>query len=90
MIRLSGEVNIRCAAELKEILVEALSLDRELRVDLTGVTEVDITALQLLWVAEREAKSAGAALIFDGVMPEAIVAALAHAQFSLPIPMSPA
>lgn len=88
VISLSGAVDIRCAAELKNVLVEALSLKRGLHVDLTGVTEVDVTALQLLWAAELEARASGTELTLDRAMPDAVVATLDHA--CLKFPMGPA
>jgi anti-anti-sigma regulatory factor len=36
VIRLGGEINIASAAEMKKLLLQALALGRELRVDLEG------------------------------------------------------
>jgi anti-anti-sigma regulatory factor len=85
VIGLAGEVNIRCAAELKEVLVEGLALGRGLRVDLTGATEVDITASQLLWAAEREARSADKEFVLDRAMPDEIAATLNLTGLKLPM-----
>ena len=59
LIRLEGEINISSAAELKKLLLEALSSGKELSLDMERVTELDVTALQLVWAAEREAKASG-------------------------------
>lgn len=85
VIGLAGEVNIRCAAELKEALIEGLALGRRLRVDLTGTTEVDITAAQLLWAAEREARGTDTEFALDRAMPDEIAATLNHTGLKLPM-----
>ena len=56
LIRLEDDINITSAAELKKLLLEALASGRELRVDLERATELDVTALQLFWAAERAAR----------------------------------
>jgi len=84
-IHLTGEVGIRNAAELKELLLQALMSETELRVDISGATEVDITTLQLLWVAEREAHSAGKKFLLDGKIPDDILATANHAGLKLPV-----
>jgi anti-anti-sigma factor len=78
-IRLEGEVNIICAAELKKLLLEALASGKGVRVDLKGATELDITALQLLWAGEREARASGRGLRLAGRIPEEIAAASGEA-----------
>jgi anti-anti-sigma factor len=74
VIRLGGEINIASAAEMKKLLLQALALGRELRVDLEGATELDVTALQLLWAAEREARGSGRGFTLAGRVPEEIAA----------------
>ena len=76
LITLKGEVNIFCAAELKKSLMEALESGKELRVDLEGVTEVDITALQLLRAAENAATASGTGFTVQGSISEDASAAL--------------
>ena len=58
-IHLVGDMNIASAAELKNLLVESLASGTDLRVDLERATSLDITALQLLWAAERKAEVTG-------------------------------
>ncbi len=67
------------AAELKNLLIEALALGGDLRLDLRSVEEIDITAMQLLWAAEREANRAGSK--FAGAVPDAMVSAAREAGF---------
>ena len=67
LVRLEGNTDIGCSTELKSVLVEAISSGKELRVDLTGATDLDITAFQLLWAAAREAEKSGALFALSGM-----------------------
>jgi anti-sigma B factor antagonist len=80
-IRLEGEIDIARAAELKEVLVQALRSKSEIRIALGSATGIDVTAMQLLWAAEREAKASGVALALDGPVPETLRATLRAAGF---------
>jgi len=90
LLHLQGDVNISSAAELKQLLLAALARGKAIQVDLGSVTEVDITALQLLWAAEREAKAAGVEFRFAGQWPEGVAIAVAAAGFGqFPLPAKP-
>jgi anti-anti-sigma factor len=90
LIHLEGEITIPFAEELKQTLVQALNEGKDLRIDLEGVTELDITALQLLCVAEREAKKSSLGFSAAGRVPEDICAAATAAGFKrFPVPMEP-
>jgi anti-anti-sigma regulatory factor len=73
-IRLTGCVDISAAAELKRVLMEALNSDlgsgpeteRGLSIDVNALESVDVTAVQLLWAARRQAQAAGREFRFDG------------------------
>jgi anti-anti-sigma factor len=80
-IRLEGEVNITSAAEVKKLLLQALASGTELRVDLERATELDVTAMQLLWAAEREARASGKGFILTGRIPGEISAGMSDAGF---------
>ncbi len=69
-VRLDGDIGIAAALELKGALIAALASHRELRVELGGVTAVDITTLQLLWTAAQAAPRAGIKLHISGPIPE--------------------
>ena len=58
-LRLAGSLTIGQAAALKGALVTALNDASELRVDLSGITEIDLTGLQLLEASHRSALSRG-------------------------------
>lgn len=59
LLHFEGDFNMTLAAELKGVLLEGLASGKELRLDLERAGEIDITLLQLLWAAEREAVRAG-------------------------------
>jgi anti-anti-sigma factor len=83
VIRLEGAIDISSAAELKQLLIEALGTGKEARVQLEAATDLDVTAVELLWAAEREAKRTGAGFSLAGPMPAAVTAALADAGLDL-------
>ena len=62
-IELDGAMEIAGAAELKELLLQTMETGQRICVSLAGVAGLDVTAVQLLWAAEREAKRRG--LDFD-------------------------
>jgi anti-anti-sigma regulatory factor len=81
VIRLGGSVGIASAAELKKLLLQALGSGKEVRVSLESATDLDVTAVQLLWAAGCEAKRPGARFTFIEAMPEEISIALGDAGF---------
>jgi anti-anti-sigma factor len=78
-IRLEGAIDIASAAELKALLLQALASGSEVRVLLQDATELDVTAVQLLWAAGREARNAGSVFTLVEPLPEEITKALAEA-----------
>ena len=80
-IRLEGAVGIEFAGELKEHLVQALGYGQEIRISLEGVTDLDVTAMQLLWAAERAAKTAGVRFGITAEEPPGIAGAFSDAGF---------
>jgi anti-anti-sigma regulatory factor len=91
LIRLEGAIDIGCAAELKRLLVQALDAGQPVRVSLEAATELDVTAVQLLWAAARQAKGAGVKFSLTGPASSAsndISGALGEAglqQFLVPV-----
>lgn len=61
-LALAGEFTIYAAAEAKAPLLAPLAECREVVIDLAGVSEIDSAGLQLLLLAQREARAAGLAL----------------------------
>jgi anti-anti-sigma regulatory factor len=88
LLRLEGAIDIASAVELKDLLLKALEPPSEVRVSLEGATDLDVTAVQLLWAAERKAKGAGVAFSYVGAMQEAVFTSLGEAglhQFIVPV-----
>ena len=56
-LRIDGEMTIYRAAELKPVLLEALKPSADMDIDLSGVTEFDSAGVQLLMLAQREARA---------------------------------
>jgi anti-anti-sigma factor len=76
VVRLGGVIDIGLASELKETLIQALDSGREIQIELGGVTEVDVTALQLLWAADQAAHQSGARLGVCEPIPENVLESL--------------
>jgi anti-anti-sigma factor len=80
-IRLEGTVDISAAAELKAVLLQALDSGKTVRVSLEAAAYLDVTAIELLWAAEREATKRGVGFTLAEPVPEGISAALLDAGF---------
>lgn len=59
VLRLSGELTIYRAAELKPQLLQALDGAAQLEIDLSEVTEIDTSGVQLLMTTKRRAQALG-------------------------------
>jgi anti-anti-sigma regulatory factor len=87
VIGLDGAVDISSAAELKTLLLRALNSGKKLRVSLDKATDLDVTAVELLWAAQREASKTGVGFSYTGPAPVAVSAMLSEAglqQFLIP------
>lgn len=58
-LTLTGSATIRQAAGFQQALLAALTSADEVRLDLTGITEIDLTGLQLLDASHRSAVMSG-------------------------------
>ena len=74
LLRLEGEVKLSSAKELQGLLLECQASGGDLQLDLERTGEIDITLLQLLVAAGREAARSGAG-ITAGVSQAAAAAA---------------
>ena len=81
VIRLEGEVDIAAAAELKQVLLEALASGPGARISVEKATGIDITVVQLLWAAEHQAPGPAAVLALEGRVPETLRTAVREAGF---------
>lgn len=77
-ITLEGAIDAGAAAELQAALVKALHSGQEVCVSIGGVTDLDVTAFQLLWAAEREAERLGARFRLEGPLTESVRQTLAE------------
>jgi anti-anti-sigma regulatory factor len=88
VICLEGVIDIAYAAELKTILLDALTSGHAVRVSLDRCADLDVTAVQLLWAAAREAKSLGVGFTLAGQLPEPVSTTLKDAGFErFPVPL---
>lgn len=88
VIRLEGAIDISAAAEFKKLLLQACGAGKEVRVALDGATDLDVTAVQLIWAARRTAQGAGVAFTFSGALPDSVSSTLGDAglqQFLVPL-----
>jgi anti-anti-sigma regulatory factor len=63
LIRLDGRVTIASSAELKALLLDWIATSNDLEVNLESAEEIDLTVLQLLWAADREAAEKGVGMV---------------------------
>ncbi|MFC4783736.1 STAS domain-containing protein [Nocardioides sp. MAHUQ-72] len=67
---LSGDFDVRSTWEVRQAIYDLLEgHDEDVVIDLTGVGAVDVTALKVLAVASREARTAGHHLTLRGCGP---------------------
>lgn len=84
---LEGTIDIASAAELKTALQGALGAKQPVRVSLAAEVALDVTAIQLLWAAEREAGASRVEFRLDGQLPATVSSALKEAGFErFPVP----
>ncbi|MFT3736790.1 MAG: STAS domain-containing protein [Rhodocyclaceae bacterium] len=62
LLKLEGEITIYRAEEIRQALIAALETQRSIALDLSAVTELDTTGVQLLLAARRTAQTRGQAL----------------------------
>ena len=69
ILKLQGEMNIYHAEELKQTILGALESSGKLEIDLSGVTELDSTGVQLLMLAKKKALAKNAELALNHHSP---------------------
>jgi anti-anti-sigma factor len=88
VIRLEGAIDIAAAAEFKKLLLQACGSGKDVRVALDDATDLDVTAVELIWAARRSAEGAGVAFTLSGAVLESVLLALGSAglqQFLAPL-----
>lgn len=80
-IQFDGVIDISCAEEVKSALTEALEAGKAISISLAGATDLDVTAVQLLWAAGREAGQRGLEFDVTG-LPEPVSRLLQEADLN--------
>jgi ABC-type transporter Mla MlaB component len=75
VLRLEGEITVNCAAELHRLLVEATASATDVSVGFAPSAEIDVSAIQLLYAARREAVRTGRVMRAVGELPAQVRAA---------------
>ena len=78
LIRLEGVIDISAGAEFKAAISQALATGKVVHLSAEAVTDLDVTAFQLLWIAGRETKRSGVHLESTGEIPEPVRDALSE------------
>ena len=81
VLRLEGALNIQDAARLREALLAALTGAQTLALDLTGVTEADVSCLQVLCAAHKSFLAANKELLTTGDPAEPFLRAVDDSGF---------
>ena len=63
LIRLQGRLTVAASAELKSQLLDGIASGKDLEVDMENADEIDLSILQLLWAASRDATERGVAMV---------------------------
>lgn len=82
-IEIEGSNDIATAAELKVALQSAVNAAKPVTVSLRSATYLDVTAMQLLWAAERAAKGAGVVLNAEDELSDSVTDVIRDAGFLL-------
>lgn len=72
VIHLDGAIDIGVGAELKQTLLEELKQAKAMRVAFGLTADLDVTAVQLLWAAEREARTLNIGFALEGSVPDSL------------------
>jgi ABC-type transporter Mla MlaB component len=72
VLHLSGELVVQDAERLASGLLEALGDADRVEIDLSSVTDLDISCLQLFCAAHKTSAQQNKLLRIDGVCPEAV------------------
>lgn len=81
VLHLEGSIDIGVAAELKQALLEVLKGTNAVRIALDSSADLDVTAVQLLWAAEREARALNLGFTLEGSLPDSISDSLKEVGF---------
>jgi anti-anti-sigma regulatory factor len=84
-----GDADLTLASELKAALLDALSpSSKHVEIDLTQVTALNVTCLQLIWAAKTEAAALGVSLIVRPPRESAVLEHLRETGLRFPADMA--
>lgn len=81
VLQLLGDIDIAGSIELKTMLTQAFSTGKDVGLDFSAAETLDITAIQLLWAAARQAEKTGTPLTVVGPLPQGILSVMRSAGF---------
>jgi len=81
VITINGNMTIQHADEIKKVLLEALAGNDRLQLELEGISEVDLTGLQLICAAHRSAIKLGKRFLVNFSVNEPIKTIVQDAGF---------
>ena len=82
LLQLQGSATIEFCTELQASLLDALDRAEQLAVEVSGITELDVAALQLFCAARRSAIRRGKNMVLAEGLSEAFVEAVLLAGFN--------
>lgn len=71
-VKWQGNAGIEQAHKLRDELIEAFKKNSEIRLDISEVEDIDITAIQIIVAARKEAEKNGKSFFIMGKIPKAI------------------
>ncbi len=77
-VSIAAGIDIGSAAELKAALLKALEGGKRIQIAMEAATDIDVTALQLLWAARRAARQLGVEFALRGALAQPIAGRLAE------------
>lgn len=82
VLKLKGRCTVEHATELKTVLIDALYTQEHLVVTLDGVSDLDLSCLQVLCSAHGTSLKRNKRFILDGILPEAFKRIVEDAGYS--------
>lgn len=80
-VEVAPSITVRSAAVFRQHLLEALEADDQIELDVTDVSDVDLSFVQMLHAAREQARRSGKTVRLSAPAGDAIVALLDRAGF---------
>lgn len=81
-LRLSGNAAIHNAEQLRQALLTTVREEPGFRVNLAGVTQMDLTCLQLLCSTHRTVAGTGQSVVLDNEIPDELLEIISCSGYS--------